>query len=135
MQEDNEIVREFLVETYESLSRLDQDIVALEAHPDDRDLLASVFRTMHTIKGTCGFLCFTTLEKIAHSAEGMLCQRRQGKRKLAPGLVSLILESVDATRNILRSIESSGHQSAETLVAPRLSLLDSKWLPAGPVGD
>ena len=57
--EDQEAIREFLVESHENLSRLDQDLVELEKHPKDADLLASIFRTIHTIKGTCGFLAFS----------------------------------------------------------------------------
>jgi two-component system, chemotaxis family, sensor kinase CheA len=114
MQEDEEIIREFLIESHESLSRLDQELVDLEARPGDRDLLASIFRTMHTLKGTCGFLCFTTLEKIAHRAENLLCQLRDGKRGLNQNLASLILDTVDASRRILAAIEATGQESAET---------------------
>jgi two-component system chemotaxis sensor kinase CheA len=70
--EDQEMIREFLVECDENLSRLDQDLVELEKRPRDKDLLSSIFRTIHTIKGACGFLAFTTLEKITHQAETLL---------------------------------------------------------------
>ena len=99
--EDQEIIHEFLVESYENLGRLDQDLVKLEKHPNDSALLSSVFRTIHTIKGACGFLAFSTLEQIAHQAESLLSQLRDGKRELNPELVSLILETVDATRKVL----------------------------------
>src|SRR5580698_3843039 len=100
MQEQNDVdvVREFLVESYENLSRLDQNLVELEKHPRDAALLASIFRTFHTIKGTCGFLAFSILERITHHAETILSQLRDGQRELTPGLISLILETVDATR-------------------------------------
>ncbi len=106
--EDQETIREFLVESHENLSRLDQDLVELEKHPRDADLLGSIFRTIHTIKGACGFLSFTTLEGISHQAESLLSQLRNGKRELTPALVSLILETVDATRQVMASIEASG---------------------------
>lgn len=106
--EDREMIREFLVESYENLARLDQDLVELERHPLDANLLGSIFRTIHTIKGACGFLSFTTLEGITHQAESLLSQLRDGKRELTPGLVSLILETVDATRKVLGAIEASG---------------------------
>ena len=64
--EDREIVTEFLIESSENLSRLDREMVELEKRPDDAGLLASAFRTIHTIKGTCGFLGFTALEAITH---------------------------------------------------------------------
>jgi len=108
--EDQETIREFLVESDENLSRLDLDLVELEKHPGDTLLLGSIFRTIHTIKGACGFLAFSTLEKITHQAESLLSQLRDGKRELTPELVSLILETVDATRKVLASIEASGKE-------------------------
>jgi two-component system chemotaxis sensor kinase CheA len=108
--QDDEIIREFLVESHENLSRLDQEIVELETRPKDAALLASIFRTIHTIKGTCGFLAFSTLEKITHQAESLLSQLRDGERELTSSLVSLILEAVDATRQILASIEANGKE-------------------------
>jgi two-component system, chemotaxis family, sensor kinase CheA len=108
--EDQETIREFLVESDENLSRLDLDLVELEKHPGDAGLLGSIFRTIHTIKGACGFLAFSTLEKITHQAESLLSQLRDGKRELTPALVSLILETVDATRKVLASIEASGSE-------------------------
>jgi two-component system chemotaxis sensor kinase CheA len=113
MQEDQEVIREFLVESHENLSRLDQDLVELEKHPKDAALLASIFRTFHTIKGTCGFLAFTTLEKITHQAENLLSQLRDGQRELDPSLVSIILETVDATRKVLASIEADGNEGSD----------------------
>src|SRR4051794_29286986 len=101
---DPEILKEFVIESTENLERLDREMVELETHPDDTDLLASVFRTVHTIKGTCGFLGFVALEKITHHAENILSQLRNAERKLTPELVSLILDTVDAVRTELRSI-------------------------------
>src|ERR1700728_2387712 len=111
--EDLEVIREFLVESYENLSSLDQKFVELEKRPKDAALLASVFRTIHTIKGTCGFLAFTTLETITHQAESILSQVRDGKRELSRSLVSLIFETVDAIRKILASIETSGEEGPD----------------------
>jgi two-component system chemotaxis sensor kinase CheA len=108
--EDLEAIHEFLVESDENLSRLDQDLVELEKHPHDTLLLGSIFRTFHTIKGACGFLAFSTLEGITHQAESILSQLRDGERELTPALVSLILETVDATRKVLASIEKSGKE-------------------------
>jgi two-component system, chemotaxis family, sensor kinase CheA len=107
---DREAVREFLVECHENLTRLDQELVLLEKRPKDAALLASIFRTVHTIKGTCGFLSFTVLEKITHQAENLLSQLRDGKRELDRGLVSLILETVDSIRRVLASIEKTGEE-------------------------
>jgi two-component system chemotaxis sensor kinase CheA len=112
-QQDDDVIREFLVESHENLSRLDRELVSLEKRPKDAALLASVFRTMHTIKGTCGFLAFSTLERISHQAESLLSQLRDGERELTPHLVSLILETVDATRKVLASIEASGEEGPD----------------------
>ena len=111
--QDQDVIREFLVESHENLSRLDQELVELEKHPQETALLASVFRTIHTIKGTCGFFAFTTLERITHQAENLLSQLRDGKRILTPSLISLILETVDATRKVLASIEASGEEGQD----------------------
>src|SRR5580700_3285281 len=111
--QDQEVIREFLVESHENLSRLDREIVELEIRPKDAALLASIFRTIHTIKGTCGFLAFSTLERITHQAESLLSQLRDGDRELSPSLVSLILETVDATRKVLASIEASGEEGPD----------------------
>lgn len=126
MDDDQDVVREFLVESAENLARLDQDMVNLEVRPQDAELLARVFRTIHTIKGTCGFLGFATLERITHQAENLLSLLRDGKRVLDPGLVSLILEMVDATRSVLRSIETTGKEGTE-----RFESLEERLRAAG----
>ncbi|MGA3049654.1 MAG: chemotaxis protein CheW [Terracidiphilus sp.] len=106
--EDQETIREFLVESHENLERLDRDLVELEKRPKDSKLLSSVFRTIHTMKGACGFLGFSRLERLSHQAESLLSQLRDGKRELNPEVVSLILETVDATRKVLAAIEVNG---------------------------
>ncbi len=110
--QDDEVIREFLIESNENLNRLDTEIVDLERNPTT-ERLASIFRTIHTIKGTCGFLGFQTLECITHHAENILSQLRSGQRKVTAPMVSLVLETVDAVRQILASIESSGGESTE----------------------
>jgi two-component system chemotaxis sensor kinase CheA len=111
--QDEDVIREFLVESHENLSRLDQELVELEKRPQDAALLASIFRTIHTIKGTCGFFAFSTLERITHEAESLLSQLRDGKRELTPSLISLILETVDATRKVLACIEATGGEGTD----------------------
>ena len=105
---EQEVIREFLIESSENLNRLDQEIVQLEQSPDDKPLLASIFRTIHTIKGTCGFLGFGALEEIAHGAEDILSQLRAGKQRVREPLIRLILDAVDAIRKILVDIEKTG---------------------------
>jgi two-component system chemotaxis sensor kinase CheA len=115
--EDKEILKEFLIESSENLSRLDREMVELERRPGDADLLASIFRTVHTIKGTCGFLNFHVLERITHHAENILSQLRKGDRPLTPDLVSIILETVDAVKAELASIEATEKESGKDWAA------------------
>jgi two-component system chemotaxis sensor kinase CheA len=105
---DSDIVQDFLVESYENLDRLDRELVGLEKNPQDRDALASVFRTIHTIKGTCGFLGFNQLEKVAHVGENLLTRLRDGQLTLNRELTTALLEMVDAVRQMLGSIEATG---------------------------
>jgi two-component system chemotaxis sensor kinase CheA len=130
--EDQELIHEFLVESYENLSSLDQKFVELEKHPKDAALLASVFRTIHTIKGTCGFLAFTTLETIAHQAESILSQVRDGKRELNVPVVSLIFETADAIRKGLASIEADGEEGPDRFENLTERLRVAALFPEGP---
>jgi two-component system chemotaxis sensor kinase CheA len=107
---DSDIVKDFLVESYENLDRLDRDLVGLEKNPKDKEALAGVFRTIHTIKGTCGFLGFNTLEKVAHVGENLLTRLRDGQMTLTPEITTPLLGMVDAIRQMLGSIEVSGSE-------------------------
>lgn len=131
----DEIIGEFLVESHENLDQLDRDLVALERDPSSTALLASVFRTIHTIKGTSGFLAFSVLESVTHVGESLLARLRDGELSLTPGLTSLLLEVVDAVRALLTSIEHTGGEGTETyadLVARLADVLDGR-LPEEPV--
>ncbi|MGO9403871.1 MAG: chemotaxis protein CheA [Terriglobales bacterium] len=105
---DSDIVQEFLVESSENLDRLDRELVGLEKNPHDRNALDSVFRTIHTIKGTCGFLGFNKLEKVAHVGENLLSRLRDGQLTLNPELTTALLGMVDAVRQMLKEIQSTG---------------------------
>lgn len=113
MQNLDEETREFLIESNENLANLDREIVELEQRPDDINLISSVFRTIHTIKGTCGFFGFETLGSLTHVVENLLGQVRERQRPLTPELISLVLESVDEVKAILRHIEESGSEGAD----------------------
>jgi len=105
---DSDIVKDFLVESYENLDRLDRDLVGLEKNPRDKEALAGVFRTIHTIKGTCGFLGFNKLEKVAHVGENLLTRLRDGLLTLNPEITTALLGMVDAVRQMLKEIQSTG---------------------------
>jgi two-component system chemotaxis sensor kinase CheA len=104
----DEIVQEFLVESHENLDQLDRDLVDLEQDPTSHPLLSSIFRTIHTIKGTSGFLAFSQLESITHVGENLLSRLRDGALVLTPDMTSALLAMVDAVRAVLRQIEETG---------------------------
>ena len=135
MNENDDIVKEFLVESHENLDRLDRDLVALEKNPANRDTLASIFRTIHTIKGTSGFLAFGKLEAVAHVGESLLAKLRDGELKLHPELTTALLAMVDAVRQMLASIEAVGNEGErddEILIARLIGLLQPPEADAGP---
>jgi two-component system chemotaxis sensor kinase CheA len=121
----NEIVQEFLVETNENLDQLDQDLIALEQTPDSRELLGSVFRTIHTVKGTTGFLGFGRLEDLSHAGENLLSDLRDGRLVLTRERTDVLLEVVDAIRGLLGAIEETGQEDERDLsdLIARIELL------------
>ena len=106
----DDIVREFLVESNENLDQLDRDLVTLEKNPEAEGILASIFRTIHTIKGTCGFLGYNKLGAVTHAGEGLLSKMRDRELVLNAELTSALLEMVDAVREMLAQIESTGQE-------------------------
>jgi two-component system chemotaxis sensor kinase CheA len=105
----DEIVKDFLIESNENLDRLDQELVKLESEPSSKELLASIFRTIHTIKGSCGFLGFARLEKVAHAGENLLSRLRDGELSLNAKITSALLGMVDAVRYMLSEIQATEH--------------------------
>lgn len=131
----DEVVQEFLVESYENLDRLDQEFVQLEQDPGRTDLVASVFRTIHTIKGTCGFLGFARLQNLAHAGETLLARLRDGKVALDAPRTTALLQMVDGVRAMLKRVEEGGGEGEdayEPLIA-RLGALASGDTPAEPM--
>jgi len=104
----DEIVKEFLIESAENLDKLDGDFVTLEKNPGDKDLLSSIFRVVHTIKGTCGFLGFQKLESVTHAGENILGKLRDGQLVMNTDRTSALLALVDAVRKMLAEIEKTG---------------------------
>ncbi|MGY1682797.1 chemotaxis protein CheW [Geodermatophilus sp. SYSU D01176] len=113
----DDIVEEFLVESHENLDQLDTDLVALEQEPDSRERLSSIFRTIHTIKGTSGFLAFQRLEEVTHVGENMLSRLRDGELELNPQRTSVLLRMVDTVRALLASIEATGGEGSVDVAA------------------
>lgn len=99
------IIAEFLAESVENLDSMDQDIVALEKDPGNTEVIERIFRTIHTIKGTCGFLAFSRLEAVTHSAETVLAHLRDQELELSPEVTTTLLKAIDSVREILAHIE------------------------------
>ncbi|HEC11372.1 MAG TPA: chemotaxis protein CheA [Acidimicrobiales bacterium] len=111
MDELDEIIAEFLVESSENLDRLDNEFIDLEEDPTATEVLGSIFRTIHTIKGTAGFLGFANLESVSHAGENLLSKLRDGVMTLDSELTDVLLAMVDAIRAMLAAIEETGSES------------------------
>jgi two-component system chemotaxis sensor kinase CheA len=117
MSDLGDVIKEFLIESRENLDQLDRDLVTLERDPANKGVLGSVFRTIHTIKGTCGFFDFVKLGAVTHSGESLLSRLRDGTLLITPEITSGLLAMVDAVRRMLASIESHGREGAEDYTA------------------
>src|SRR5919199_1011448 len=130
----DEIVAEFVVESHENLDQLDRDLLALEQDPSSREVLAGVFRTIHTIKGTSGFLAFHRLEDLTHVGENLLSRLRDGRIALTDARSTALLQMVDAIRGLLAEIEATGSEGeaddAELIATLSALLEDGAEAPA-----
>jgi len=108
----DDLLREFLTESAESLARLDVELVQLEQNPNDQELLSNIFRLVHTVKGTCGFLGLPRLEAVAHAGENVLGRIREGKLAVNAQAITLILTSIDCIKSILSEIERTEAEPA-----------------------
>ncbi|MDX8382037.1 MAG: chemotaxis protein CheW [Ghiorsea sp.] len=107
---DEELLGEFLTESNENLAAIEQQLMSLEANPQDSELLDSIFRTIHTVKGSCGFLKLTHLEKVAHAGENLLSRIRSLKYEVDESIVSLLLECADAITQLLEGLGETGKE-------------------------
>jgi two-component system chemotaxis sensor kinase CheA len=133
--EGNEILNEFLVESYEGLDQLDRDILELEQNGGSTETIGRVFRCIHTIKGTCGFLGFGTLESVTHVGENLLSRVREGTIKVTPELTSVLLRLNDAVRGMLQRIEEQGNEGNEdysALIGTLAALSDGQQVAVAP---
>ncbi len=128
----DEVTKEFLIESHEGLDQLDREFVALEQDPSARDRIATIFRTVHTIKGTAGFLGYSRLESLTHAGESLLVLLREGTLALTPPMTSALLVLVDKVRESLRSIEESGHESPDVHADLLATLNELRVAPAIP---
>ena len=106
----DELLVDFLTETAENIGVVDNEIVRWERNPNDRAVLDNIFRLVHTIKGTCGFLNLPRLEALAHAGETVLGRVRDGKLVVTAPVVSEVLASLDGIKAILRVLETTGKE-------------------------
>src|ERR1700686_172339 len=109
----DDLLREFLTETSESLDTVDNQLVKFEQDPSDAKILDNIFRLVHTIKGTCGFLGLPRLEALAHAGETLMGKFRDGMPVTA-GAVTLILSSIDRIKEILAGLEATENEPEGT---------------------
>ena len=136
-----DIFSDFLVESSEMLEALDQHFVKLETEPTNVELLNEIFRCMHSVKGSAGFLGFTHLVEVAHQSESLLNKLRQGEMSVSPFIIDIILEALDTVKLLHADIRETGEDSHvdTTLIVNKLTLtLDSAddikgIMPAAPV--
>jgi two-component system, chemotaxis family, sensor kinase CheA len=123
----DDLLKDFLTESLENLARLDTEIVELERSPNDHELLKSIFRAVHTIKGTCGFLDLSRLETVAHAAENVLGRLRDGELAVSPEIISDVLSAIDTIKEILHGLEQTAEEPAgdDTTLCARLD----RWMP------
>ncbi len=133
----DDLLSEFLIETSESLEVVDSELVRFEQEPNNSEILDNVFRLVHTIKGTCGFLGLPRLEALAHAAETLMGTYRDGARVTGKG-VSTILNSIDRIKMILGELEETSQEPEggdQDLIDPLLVLAGVKEGEEGPASD
>jgi two-component system chemotaxis sensor kinase CheA len=106
----DDLIQEFLSETAESIADLDNQIITLESDPENNTLIGSIFRLLHTIKGTCGFLGLSRLEAVAHAGEDVLGKYREKSMPVSSVGINLILEAFDVIKTILAGLETQGRE-------------------------
>ncbi len=112
-----DIIQEFLAETRENMDMMERDLVTWEKQPGDREMLDRIFRAIHTLKGTCGFLSFPKLELVAHQAENLLSLIRDGKKEAEPKVVTVLLQVLDNVRRHLSQIERTGEEKSDVFAS------------------
>ena len=108
----DDLTREFLIESQEGLDRMERCLTELEEWPQETALLAEIFRSVHTIKGTTGFLGYKRLEKLAHAGENLLGQLRDGRVQAGAEVITALLKLLDGLRELLRTIEAEDNEGA-----------------------
>jgi two-component system, chemotaxis family, sensor kinase CheA len=132
-----DIIEEFLVESAESIDLLERDLVNLERQPESRELLAEIFRVVHTLKGNSGILGYSKLESVAHAGEELLSRLRDGELTMSQELTTGLLAMVDGIRGLLTAVEENGNEGQEdcTSLVSLLTVLGANPPPANNPGE
>ncbi len=125
MDEFQEILEDFLVEAFEMIEQLDNDLIELENSPNDLDLLNRIFRVAHTIKGSSSFLNFDVLTHLTHHMEDVLNKARRGELSITPEIMDVVLESTDKMKALLEHIKETGSDEGAIDVAPTVKRLEA----------
>ncbi len=110
---DKELLAEFLLESNENMSTIEQQLMDLESNPGNASLLDAIFRTIHTVKGSCGFIGLKRLEQVAHAGENVLGKMRSHAGSVTPDIISLLLECADTIQVILHELQEHGSEPEE----------------------
>lgn len=134
MDDMQEIMEDFLVEAFEMIEQLDQDLVELENNPEDLDLLNRIFRVAHTIKGSSSFLNFDILTRLTHNMEDVLNKARRDELKITSDVMDVVLHSVDLMKSLLSAIRDSGTDANSGIdiddTVARLQVISNGGAPA-----
>ncbi|MDD6161985.1 MAG: response regulator [Campylobacteraceae bacterium] len=134
MDDMQELLEDFLVESFELIEQIDHDLVELESNPDDLELLNRIFRVAHTVKGSSSFLNFDTLTKLTHHMEDVLNKARHGELKITADVMDVVLKSVDMMKGLLVSIRDNGNDSNSGIdisqICPQLTAISEGQSPA-----
>ena len=106
----DDLIGEFITETSESLAVLDSELVKLEQNPNDQNILGNIFRLVHTIKGTCGFLGLPRLESVAHAGENVLGKIRDGEIVVTQEAITIVLEALDCIKALIEYLSENGQE-------------------------
>ncbi|BAY60522.1 CheW-like domain protein [Calothrix brevissima NIES-22] len=135
-------IEAFLVDSYENLDRLERDIIQLEKDGGNGEELVRIYRSLHTIKGNCGFLPFPKLEALTHSAESLLSSLRDRNLAITPQIISTLLQTIDSIREMLSVIAATRQESdrdytalMQTLTVLQQPQADTVTSPSAPIGE
>ncbi|MFN6559235.1 MAG: chemotaxis protein CheA [Nostoc sp. ChiSLP01] len=129
---DDDDIEAFLVESYENLNQIERDILELEKASVNGEALVRIYRSLHTLKGNCGFLPFPTLESLAHAGENLLSCLRDRRLAITPNIISTLLQTLDSIRQILSQIAATKHEGDRDyspLIATLTQLQETEQTP------